>query len=180
MILEGLESGRLRYRSLAIDDYEALLPFFKSKEATRYYRLKEPPEATCKAWIERQLQRYEKDGYGLCALIEKTTNQLVGQCGLLKQVVDDTEELEIGYLLIPAFWSRGFAAEAARFFRDFAFERQMAPSIISIIDTGNINSQKVAYNNGMKIDKETKFKDMQVYIYRITSSEWKQGLQDKH
>lgn len=175
MILDGLESERLKYRSLTIGDYAPLLSFFRNKEATKYYYPDQPPETMCKAWIERQLQRYENDGYGLCALIEKATGQLIGQCGLLKQIVDGVEELEIGYSLIPAFWSRGFATEAARFFKDFAFNKQMASSIISIIDINNINSQKVAHNNGMQIDKKTRFKNIEVYIFRITISEWRQG-----
>ena len=173
MIPEGLESRRLNYRNLTTDDYESLLPFFKSKEATRFYYLDQPPETACKAWIERQLQRYKEDGYGLCAMIEKSTGQFAGQCGLLKQIVDETPELEIGYSLLPDFWSQGFATEAARFFRDFAFQKQMADSIISIIDINNIGSQKVAYNNGMQIDKKTQFKNMQVYIFRITFLQWK-------
>ena len=172
MILEGLESQRLRYRGLTMADFDGLLPFFRSKEAMKYYRLEEEPEKMCKAWIERQVRRYENDGHGLCALIEKASDQLVGQCGLLKQEVDGIEELEVGYGLLPAFWSQGFATEAARFFRDFAFQEQMAPSIISIIDMDNVPSQKVAYKNGMQIDKKTLFKNMQVYIFRITSSQW--------
>ena len=146
MIPEGLESRRLNYRNLTTDDYESLLPFFKSKEATRFYYLDQSPEST---------------------------GQFAGQCGLLKQIVDETPEPEIGYSLLPDFWSQGFATEAARFFRDFAFQKQMADSIISIIDINNIRSQKVAYNNGMQIDKKTQFKNMQVYIFRITFLQWK-------
>jgi hypothetical protein len=43
----------------------------------------------------------------------------------------------------------------------------MSPSVISIIDTGNVNSQKVAIRNGMVRDKETEFKGLKVYVYRI-------------
>ena len=173
MILEGLESERLRYRGFTVDDFDVLLPFFQSKEATEFYHLDRSPEEFCKGWIERLLRRYEDDGFGLCAMIEKSTGQFVGQCGLLKQIVDKTNELEIGYGLLPAFWSNGFATEAAKFFRDYVFQNQMADSIISIIDINNINSQKVAYRNGMQIDKKTKFKSFEVYIFRITFSQWK-------
>ena len=179
MILDGLESERLKYRSITMDDYKPLLAFFSNPEATKFFYPTQPPEELCREWIKRQLQRYKNDGYGLCALIEKTTGQLVGQCGLLNQVVDDIKELEIGYSLIPAFWSQGFAIESARFFKDFAFENQMAPSIISIIEINNLNSQKVASKNGMQIQKKTRFKNMEAYVFRITFSQWRENLKEE-
>lgn len=101
------------------------------------------------------------------ALIEKQTGKLVGHCGLLVQTVDDETELEIGYSLLPAFWSRGYATEAARTCKNFAFANTLAESLISIISKTNIASQKVARANGMTIDKETTYHDVPVYIYRI-------------
>lgn len=35
------------------------------------------------------------------ALIHKETGIFIGQCGLLKQMVDGIDELEIGYSLLP-------------------------------------------------------------------------------
>ena len=106
------------------------------------------------------------------ALIEKSTGKFVRHCGLLVQRVDNIGELEIGYSLLPAFWNKGFASEAAVKCRDVAFERNYAPSLISIISLTNAPSARVAEKNGMTIDKQTVYYNNQVNIFRITKDKW--------
>ena len=66
------------------------------------------------AWLDKQLRRYREDGFGLWALVEKSSGALIGQCGLTLQDYKDRRVPEIGYLLRRAYWHRGFAIEAAR------------------------------------------------------------------
>jgi RimJ/RimL family protein N-acetyltransferase len=106
------------------------------------------------------------------ALIEKTTGKLVGHCGLLIQKVDNITELEIGYSLLPAFWNKGFASEAAMKCRDVAFERDYALSLISIISLSNTASARVAQKSGMTIDRQTVYNDNDVNIFRIRKESW--------
>jgi RimJ/RimL family protein N-acetyltransferase len=98
---------------------------------------------------------------------------MVGQCGLLIQEVDKINELEIGYSILPEYWNRGFATEAAQKCRDFAFTQSFSESLISIIHIENENSEKVAVKNGMNKTKRTVYKDMPVNIFRITKDEWR-------
>ena len=105
-------------------------------------------------------------------LIQKATGTFLGQCGLLIQTVDGVDELEIGYSLLPLYRGKGYAIEAARKCRDFAFENNLSDSLISIIDPDNVASQKVALQNGMKLDKCTIYKDGHYNIYRIHKNEW--------
>ena len=102
------------------------------------------------------------------ALILKETGELVGICGLLVQVVDDVEELEIGYSVLPKFWLQGYAFEAAQKCKEYAFVNKFSDSLISIIHVDNIPSQKVALKNGMYLDKTTDYKDNPVHIFRVT------------
>jgi ribosomal-protein-alanine N-acetyltransferase len=97
---------------------------------------------------------------------------MLGHCGLLVQTVDDVTELEIGYSLLPEFWHRGYAAEAASKCRDFAFGNELADSLISIISRSNIPSQKVAISNAMHQEKATNYYENEVFIYRIFKHEW--------
>lgn len=45
--------------------------------------------------------------------------------------------------------------------------------VISIIDKGNIKSQRVADKNGLFRNKETTWNNLNVYIYRINKEDWK-------
>lgn len=161
------ESERLIFRRLNINDVDAWMEYFASDEALKFMPLKLNDREDCIAWIKRAEWRYDTFGMGLWALIDKESNEIVGQCGLLVQEIDNTQELEIGYHLIPRFWKKGFAIEAALACKKFAIENKLADSVISIIHIDNINSQKVAERNGMIREKQTTFWDYPVYVYRV-------------
>ena len=56
---------------------------------------------------------------------------------------------------------------------DYAFQNNLTNSIISIIDIRNIRSQRVADKNGLTREKQTKWSEIDVYIYRIDKKIWK-------
>ena len=115
-----------------MDDSIAWAEFFKDPEAVEFMSkfLLASPEETAKHWITRQITRYKENRFGLQALIHKTTNEFIGQCGLLKQEVDGKDELEVGYHIFRKYWGQGFAPEAAKMFIDYAFTNNLAYSII--------------------------------------------------
>lgn len=167
-LLEGEKSERLIYRRLLESDFDAWLPFHQDPSSMQYWSgPEEEPEVACRNWFNKVFYRYDNNLGGHNALILKDTGELVGMCGLLIQTVDDMEELEIGYSLLPAFRGKGFASEAAIKCREFATEHQLRESIISIIHEDNVPSKKVALKNGMQLDKTTEFKGIPVEIYRV-------------
>ena len=50
-------------------------------------------------WIERNLERYRRDGYGLFAVVLKADGEVIGDCGLVRQEVEG--ELDAGGRLSP-------------------------------------------------------------------------------
>ncbi len=170
--LEGQETDRLLFRKITEQDFDTWLTFCKYPDSLKYIfsqeQLKvEDPIERCRIWFKRVFDRYENKLGGMNALIDKQTGAFVGQCGLLVQSIDEIEELEIGYSLMPAFRGKGYAIESAKKCKDFAFENNYAPSLISVIVPQNLASIKVALNNGMVLDKTTISKGDLVNIFRI-------------
>ena len=165
--LTAFSTERLYIRPLTLEDCADWEVFLADAEATRYLPNFDNLSVRdwARQWINKQLQRYAEGRFGLLALIEKETGAFVGQCGLLTQVVDVQEEMEIGYHLLPAHWKKGYATEAAQAFKKMAFDNQLAVSIISIIDPENHNSQQVALRNGMQAAKTSTFWGMDVIIF---------------
>ncbi len=102
-------------------------------------------------WLDKQLMRYRKNGFGLWAVIEKASNEFIGQIGLTVQDIKGTPVLEIGYLLKKKFWKKGFATEAAIGCKVYAFGRLGYDEVYSIIRDNNIASQNVAKRIGMTV-----------------------------
>lgn len=117
-------------------------------------------------WIERQINRYKEQKYGLQALMLNDTNEFVGQCGLLLQEVDGVLEVEVGYHILKEYRNRGYASEAAMLFADYALYNRMTASVVSVIHRKNFRSQRVAEKNGLKNEKTTFWNGKEVFIYR--------------
>ena len=62
---------------------------------------------------------------------------------------EGAEVLEIGYLFQRDRWHRGYATEAARACKAYAFDTLGAAEVSSIIRDTNLPSQRVALRNGM-------------------------------
>ncbi len=174
-ILENQQSARLHYRLLTPSDFDAWLPLFDTREAYAFLGLDatKSPRELCEFWFKKLFHRYENDLGGMNGLIDKKTDQLIGQCGLLLQQVEGEERLEIGYSILPAHWGKGYASEAAMKCRDYAFAHDFWESLISIVHVDNIASEKVAKKNGMRLEKTLPdYKGMPVNIFGMRKGEW--------
>jgi [ribosomal protein S5]-alanine N-acetyltransferase len=169
-ILKSQSTSRILFKEIDLNDFNAWLPFFESPETSKHWiEEKQTPKVACEKWYARQRERYQNNLGGMNALIEKSSGLLVGHAGLLVQTVDGIQELEIAYSLLPQFWGKGYAIEAAGKCKEFAFENNLADSLISIISLTNLPSQKVAIKNGMHIDKQTVYKSNEVYVFRVNT-----------
>ncbi len=172
---DGLESERLVTRMLSMEDVPAWSEFFRSDETTEFLRahVLSTAEESAEKWIQRQLDRYKNEEYGHQALISKSTGELVGLSGIIKQEVDGQVEMEVGYHVLRKHWGQGYAPEAARIFFNYGFDNGIADRIVSIIDVNNVKSQRVADKNGLEMQRQTRYKDMDVYIYEVHKGNWK-------
>src|SRR5829696_7388401 len=138
-----LETERLALRQLTMDDVDSMLPIFSDPEAMRFY----PTPFTrtqVEGWIQWGLDSYAKNGFGLWAVIRKEDQLFLGDCGPMLQPVEERTEMEIGYHMLRREWGRGYATEAARACRDYAFSTLKYPRVVSIVDPLNIASRHVA------------------------------------
>lgn len=161
------QTERLHMRPLTAEHMPLWIAFLQNEAATRYFPddRKKDPASVAEKWLEWQHTRYASGRFGLLALhLEDGT--FVGQCGLLKQEVDGETVLEIGYHLLPECWGKGYATEAAAYFRDYAQQQAIAPFVVSIIHAGNAPSQAVARRNGLVPWKRIDWHGLPTVIYR--------------
>lgn len=139
---------RLILRQMTEDDYDSLAAILQDEETMYAYEGAFSDEMTCE-WLDRQIERYHKWGYGLWAVISKEEDKMIGQCGLTNQDWNGRQVLEIGYLFNKKYWHHGYATEAAVACKRYAFDKLHANEVCCIIRDTNVPSQRVALRNGM-------------------------------
>jgi len=174
-ILEGQETERLKFRLLNERDFDEWVELFTDNDVSKVLGMDKigTPKEQCEKWFEWTFDRYKNNLGGQNILINKSTNKIIGQSGLLVREIDGIKEIEVAYSILPSFRQKGFATEASQKCRDYAFENNFSKRLISIINTKNPNSAKVALNNGMQNDRTIDFHGNQVNIYQITIDQWK-------
>lgn len=167
-LLAGERTNRLSFRKVKPTDFKLWLPFHEEPLSSQYWDgLPKNPVTACQQQFDSIFERYENRRGGMNALICSETGDFIGLCGLLIQTVDSEEALEIGYSVLPNYWGRGFAAEAAQKCKEVAFQNDWAPHLISIIHIDNTPSKKVAVKIGMQWYRTTRYANNPVDVYRV-------------
>ena len=161
------ESERLTYRKLTKNDIESWKDFFEENDRLQYLGidLSKTKDELAEGWINKQLERYETQGLGHLAVIEKDSGEFIGMGGILPRELDEKEVFEIAYSLKPKFWRKGYGTEIAKQMKIFGNENRIAKQFISIIDKNNLESINVAKKNKMEILYEMEYLGMNVFIY---------------
>jgi RimJ/RimL family protein N-acetyltransferase len=161
-----IETSRLILREFTPYDADSLELILSDPEAMRFY-----PSAFDRSgverWIARNMQRYAKNGHGLWAMVLRSSDEMIGDCGLTVQDVDGVDEIEVGYHVRRDLWGQGLATEAARACRDFGFARLPVERVISLIRPENLPSRRVAEKNGMTVWKEIVWGGLPHLVYAI-------------
>ena len=145
-----LETKRLSLRPMQETDIEALLVIFTDSRVMAAFDVDPFDRGQMSNWLQRNLDHQEEYGYGLFSVILKTNGLLIGDCGLEVMEVDGMQVAELGYDFRSDYWNQGYATEAARAVRDYAFDVLELPQLISLIRVKNAASQRVAEKIGME------------------------------
>ncbi len=145
-----LSTERLILREITWNDFDDLCEILQDEKTMYAYEHAFSNEEV-EQWLNNQLSRYEKYGFGLWAVILKSTGKMIGNIGLTYQKFEDSDILEVGYLLNRNYWHNGYASEAAIACKNYAFNVLKVDKVYSIIRDNNLSSQAVAKRNGMQI-----------------------------
>lgn len=166
-----LQSRRLRFRPLREADLDALFSVFGNPLVMRYFPAPWSRQE-CAAALQRNIQRYAADGFGLWALERIDTGEFIGDCGLVRQQLPSGPEVEVGYHLHPESWGFGYATEAANRCLTYAFDALKLSRVISLIRPENGPSRRVADRNGLRVTGEVEWTGSRHLIFAITQDEW--------
>ncbi|HMQ05762.1 MAG TPA: GNAT family N-acetyltransferase [Saprospiraceae bacterium] len=115
-------------------------------------------------------QYFEENGWGLWKATLVSNNDWVGFAGLWPFFEEKNPQLIYG--LLPPFWHRGFATEAARKVIGYAFTVLHFEYLIASFDTDNILSGKVTERLGMHFTETKVINKKSTEFYRIDKKDF--------
>jgi RimJ/RimL family protein N-acetyltransferase len=87
-------------------------------------------------------------GFGLLAVVDRSSGRVVGEAGL--QLLEGGPDVELGYTLSRAAWGRGYATEAASAVLRWAFVGLGLERVVAVADPANAASLRVLDKIGMR------------------------------
>jgi len=150
-----LETERLLIRQITLEDKYELFDYRSDSEANKY-----------QGWIPKTIEEVEvfirntakqinePQTWFQCAIIEKTTKNLIGDLGV-HFIGSENKQAEIGCTLHKDFQNKGYATEALKKMINYLFSELNKHRIIASIDPKNINSIRLVERIGFR--KEAHF-----------------------
>ncbi|HYV09428.1 MAG TPA: GNAT family N-acetyltransferase [Pyrinomonadaceae bacterium] len=134
-----LETERLSLRKLTVDDAEFILALLNEPSFLRYIgdkKVRNLDDAR-QYILNGPVASYERHGFGLNCVELRESHTPIGMCGLLKR--EELPDPDIGFALLPDFWNKGFAFEAAEAVLKDAHNLQRILAITSLDNHASIN-----------------------------------------
>ncbi|UTH75941.1 GNAT family N-acetyltransferase [Chromobacterium sp. IIBBL 290-4] len=113
--------------------------------------------ADCRRWLEATRRHYAARGYGMFAVEDGLSGELLGFCGLTHP--DGQAEPELKYAFLPAHWGRGLASEAAAAMIAHAAAQWGLRHIIATVAEAHPASQRVLLKAGMALGESRREAD---------------------
>jgi ribosomal-protein-alanine N-acetyltransferase len=173
-----LGTDRLELRALSLGDLDEMASLLGDAEALIYWVSPLSREES-RGWIERNLKRYDDAGFGRCAVILRSTGELVGDCGLIQTLVEGRPEVELGWIVRRRHQGKGIATEAAAAWRDYAFDTLGLERIVSMVSEANVASRRVAEKLGMTVEREAMWGDLPHLMYSIHRDRHRAKVRDR-
>lgn len=165
-----LNTERLLLRQFRESDLDAYAEMCADAEVMRYLGGKTMTRAEAWRHMAMIVGHWEFRGYGLWAVEERETGELVGRVGCWQP--ESWPALEVGWTLRRQHWGRGLAQEAARASLNYAFNELRQTHMISLIHSENINSIKLAKRLGERYEGDAEILGVKVSVYGIDRDEW--------
>ena len=150
-----LETENLILRPFKDEDVDDYFGVLDSPEVRRWLHIPESLDRS-DAWQQMAwfVGQWELRGTGHWSLEEKKSGQFVGRAGLHRPERHDWPGVEVGWLLHPDYWGRGYATEAGAAAVRYGFDDLQVDKLFSCILPENHRSQAVAKRLGFEFLEE--------------------------
>ena len=148
-----IQTDRLTLRHLALDDAEFVVALLNDESFLRYIGdrgVRDLPSA-CEYITKGPLASYRRNGFGLYLVALKDSDVPIGMCGLVKR--EGLDDVDLGFALMPAHRSHGYAAEAAAAVMAYARDVVGLERVVAITSPDNERSMRLLESLGFRFER---------------------------
>ena len=148
-----LETERLILRRLTVDDAPFILTLLNEPSFLRYIGDKNVRnlDDARNYILTGPVASYEKHGFGLYLVELRESQTPIGLCGLIRR--EELPAPDIGFALLPDFWNKGLAFEAATAVVNYAREQLKIRRILAITSLDNEGSIDLLQRLGLSFNR---------------------------
>jgi RimJ/RimL family protein N-acetyltransferase len=146
------ETERLALRRLTTDDAEFVLELLNEPSFLQYIGDKgvRTHADACRYIETGPMASYERFGFGLYRVELKDSREPIGICGLLKR--DSLPDADIGFALLPRYWSKGYAFESASAVLAHARDTLGLKRVLAVTSPDNVASINLLEDLGFRFE----------------------------
>ena len=147
-----LYSERLIFRKLLVSDTDDMYEYSCNSEVTKYLLWSPHPDRYYTMdYLKFIGKRYKLGEFYDWGIVEKESGKMIGTCGFAR-VDMQNKSAEIGYVLNPNYWGKGYATEAVARVMDFGFRKMKLNRIECRFMVENTASKRVMEKNNMTFE----------------------------
>jgi [ribosomal protein S5]-alanine N-acetyltransferase len=167
--MHSLETERLRLRPFILEDLAAHHQLVGNDLQVTWHGKALTLEES-RAALERRMQHWEQHGFGMWAVVDKKTDNLLGHAGL--QMLENTDEVELGYYFGRPAWGKGVATEAGAASIRYGFENLVLPQIAAVVRPENSASQHVLAKLGFQYVQNRHHYGFDVQVWQLSRADF--------
>jgi len=171
-MIPAFETARVKARRVTPGDLEELVSMLQNPEVMKTMGGVRSRDQILSG-LEKMIKHWEMYGFGEWVLEDKDTGAFMGRAGLKHVYIDGADEIELLYALLPEYWSKGLATEAAKEIVRIGFEELGLENIACFTLPENKASQRIMEKLGFTYEKKCVHADLPHVFYRLTKEQWK-------
>lgn len=147
-----LETDRLTLRRIQVTDSPDMYDYARDPQVTEYLLWSPHPDIFyTQRYLEAVQDEYREGRFYDWALVCKADGHMIGTCGFT-EITLKNNAAEIGYVVNPSYWGRGYATEAVKRVLDYGFRDLRLNRIEARYMFGNDRSRRVMEKCGMTFE----------------------------
>lgn len=141
-------TGSIYLKKFSSDDFNRYFSLVNNKKVMAMITERAVPEEEARRDYDLVLEKNTlHKTLGTYQIIDRANDSFIG-LAKMEITEPDAREAELGYILLPEYWGKGFGSNAAEILMGIARKESQLEKVTAIIDPGNIPSRKILMRQG--------------------------------